>query len=136
MNLKKNFFKAIHKTQAHKMSRVRRALINPVREWTTCLLVTAVTALSLFGYLGYDFYLQYDGIDQPQAVDVSVLVYRQKDAALILEKYDARKEFFETMRSDKSHVYVTPLSSVEKSESEKTTMSSTNGSLAEPPVQQ
>lgn len=85
---------AASKTRAHE-------LMHPGREWIVGLSAAVLLFVSGSLYLGYDFWDQYQGIDEQIPVDGTVVRYRKQDAAHFLELYRAKKETFEALRADK-----------------------------------
>lgn len=77
-----------------------RTLVHPMREWVTCLTVTVIVALSLFGFSGFDFYIQSTVIDTPSVSEASAPKYRGEDAESIIRYYKGREAAFSELRSN------------------------------------
>jgi hypothetical protein len=89
------------------------ALIHPAREWVTCLAVVTASALGLFGYIGFDFYTQYNASGATIVVEKSVVPsYSVSDAERIMRAYDARAQTFASMRAQAPVPVVAPAAEV------------------------
>lgn len=85
-----------------------RVLVHPMREWVTCLIITGVVALSLFGFEGFDFYTQSTVIDTPPITETSAPKYRKEDAESIIRYYKGRESAFNELRRNQAPSLVVP----------------------------
>lgn len=108
-----NFFKKrTFLRQSHAKTSVQK-LLNPTREWATGLVSTGVIFIIFAGYIGYDFYIQYEGVESATPVEESIVVYRQKDVAAILETYQNREKEFMRLRGIRPQQIIIPVPSNE-----------------------
>lgn len=77
-----------------------QVLVHPMREWITSLTVTVIAGVVLFGFAGFDFYMQFTSTDVPPADEVSVPKYRSGDAQTIIRYYDGKESQFQSLRDD------------------------------------
>ena len=75
-----------------------RVLVHPMREWVTCLTVTVVIALFLFGFSGFDFYIQSVVVETPVATETRAPIYRGEDAESIIRYYKGKEAAFNELR--------------------------------------
>ncbi len=85
-----------------------RVLVHPMREWMTCLIITGVVALFLFGFEGFDFYTQSTVIDTPPVTETSAPKYRREDAESIIRYYKGREAAFTELRRNHAPSLVVP----------------------------
>jgi len=87
-----------------------RVLVHPMREWVTCLTITVVVALCLFGFSGFDFYTQSTVVDTSSITETSTPKYRGEDAESIIRYYKGREAAFTELRRNRSLPLTVPVS--------------------------
>jgi hypothetical protein len=103
------FFSSRLKRSSHTDMRTPgHQLIKPMREWFVCLALTVCSSVVLFGYIGYDFYTQYDGVDIPPQNQKAVSMYPHQDAEALIKSYDDKKALFDQLRTEQSASEVVP----------------------------
>lgn len=76
-------------------------LIYPLREWAIGLFVSVTLFIISTAYIGYDFYMQYQGIGNPTTItDESVVTYQEKIVSSMLALYRERETEFNRLREE------------------------------------
>lgn len=108
-----------------KKVRVQRKLIEPTREWMTCLFLAFLLGAVLSGYAGYDFYTQYTHVDAGEGnVDEEQFRFKTKQAEGIAERFRAREAAYHTLEEGLTNAAsVSPATSTPGTKSDKASTS-------------
>lgn len=100
MNIERALFKHIKILTPFRTSgSTPHRLIHPVREWFVGLVCSIILTVGLFGYLGYEFYIQLHSLETPDVIGEDLPIYHVEGARNIVDTYKERKQEFERLRS-------------------------------------
>jgi hypothetical protein len=95
----------VHWTQlwpaSHNRGNAPRPFIYPAREWATCLFITSIVAVGLFGYAGLDFKSQLQDNDAIVVSTERVTRYDPDEAKEIIRYYEGRTRVFSSFIENK-----------------------------------